>query len=179
MLRQSIIHVEQDDIDFDEEELEGERPGDARPRTAQDESQDVEMSAMDTEPTSEEPYHESSSGSPFPSARTSSMAPAAAQQSSETSAPKRRMVITHDKYMTMQSMVVLHLTEIEREKGLGLDRDELIDWYLETMEETIQDLDELEYEKELFTKVLKKLVKVSCRSRFLVCGSPNTRRTTT
>ena len=33
LLRQSIIHVEQDDIDFDEEELEGERDGDRRPRT--------------------------------------------------------------------------------------------------------------------------------------------------
>jgi DNA replication licensing factor MCM6 len=53
LLRQSIIHVEQDDIDFDEEELEGEREGDRARRTAGDgaeESQDVEMSAaeMDT-----------------------------------------------------------------------------------------------------------------------------------
>ena len=50
LLRQSIIHVEQDDIDFDEEEREGEREGDRRPRanTADaEESQDVGMSAAD------------------------------------------------------------------------------------------------------------------------------------
>jgi DNA replication licensing factor MCM6 len=73
---------------------------------------------------------------------------------------KRRMVITHDKYMTLQSLIVLHLAAVERETGRGIDRDELIDWYLEMKEEEIQDVDELEYEKELITKVLRKLVKV-------------------
>jgi DNA replication licensing factor MCM6 len=73
---------------------------------------------------------------------------------------KRRMVITHDKYMTLQSLIVLHLAAVERETGKGIDRDELIDWYLEMKEEEIQDVDELEYEKELVTKVLRKLVKV-------------------
>ncbi len=34
LLRQSIIHVEQDDIDFDEEELEGDHDGDHRARAS-------------------------------------------------------------------------------------------------------------------------------------------------
>jgi hypothetical protein len=52
----------------------------------------------------------------------------------------------------------------------GIDRDELIDWYLEMKEEEIQDVDELEYEKELVTKVLRKLVKVrSLRCYVRVC----------
>ena len=76
-------------------------------------------------------------------------------------APKRRMVITHDKYMTLQSLIVLHLSVTERETGRGIDRDELIDWYLERKESEIQDVDELEYEKELITKMLRRLVKVS------------------
>jgi DNA replication licensing factor MCM6 len=76
-------------------------------------------------------------------------------------APKRRMVITHDKYMTLQSLVVLHLSATERETGRGIDRDELIDWYLEQKESQIQDVEELEYEKELITKMLRRLVKVS------------------
>lgn len=75
-------------------------------------------------------------------------------------APKRRMMITHDKYMTLQSLIVIHLTEVERDTGKGLDRDDLIDWYLETKEDEIQDVEEIEYEKELITKVLRKLVKV-------------------
>ena len=85
------------------------------------------------------------------------------------SVPKRRMVITHDKYINLQTLLVLHLTEVERETGKGVDRDELIDWYLEQQEDNIRDIEELEYEKELITKVLKKLVKV--RADVLPCPS--------
>lgn len=73
---------------------------------------------------------------------------------------KQKMQITHDQYMTLQSLVVFHLAEHERETGTGIDRDDLVDWYLEMKEEELEDVDALEHEKELFTKVLKKLVKV-------------------
>ncbi|KAJ3526484.1 hypothetical protein NM688_g8256 [Phlebia brevispora] len=69
------------------------------------------------------------------------------------------MIITHDKFMTLQSLIIMHLTQVERETGSGVDRDDLIDWYLETRESQIDDVDELEYEKELITKMLRKLVK--------------------
>jgi DNA replication licensing factor MCM6 len=82
---------------------------------------------------------------------------------------KRRMIITHDKYMTLQSLIVLHLAETERETGRGIDRDELIDWYLELKEAEIQDVEELEYEKELITKMLKKLVKVRLKPMCAKC----------
>jgi hypothetical protein len=81
--------------------------------------------------------------------------------------PKRRMVITHDKYMALQSLIVLHLSAIEQETGKGMDRDDLIDWYLELKEGEIQDSEELKYEEELITKMLKKLVKVCLRDPFL------------
>jgi DNA replication licensing factor MCM6 len=74
--------------------------------------------------------------------------------------PKKRMVISHDKYMELQSMVVLYLSEHEQKTGKGLDREELIDWYLEQKEEGMQDIEELEYEKELIVKLLRRLVKV-------------------
>ncbi|TFY64490.1 hypothetical protein EVJ58_g2595 [Rhodofomes roseus] len=169
LLRQSIIHVDQDDIDFDEEELEGEREGDRRPRNGQDdeESQDVEMSAAEVAAMeeTEQSYNEASGSggassggahgatSSDPASRAASMAPAPAAR------PKKRMVITHDKYMTLQSLIVLHLSQAERDTGKGVDRDELIDWYLEFKEAEVQDVEELEYEKELITKMLKKLVK--------------------
>ena len=164
LLRQSIIHVEQDDIDFDEEELRGERDITAQEARAMqaDESQDVDM---DTEPTVA--MDSASSGldpsglmdeSGGASARASLPPPPPAQQ--QQAGQKRRMVITHDKYMSMQALVVLHLTEVERETGRGMDKDELIDWYLESKEAEIQDVEELEYEKELIMKMLKKLVKV-------------------
>lgn len=87
-------------------------------------------------------------------------------------APKRRMVISHDKYMELQSMIVLHLSEREEATGKGVDREELIDWYLEMREAEIQDVEQLEYEKELITKLLRKLVKVCwviCRMLRLSC----------
>ena len=70
------------------------------------------------------------------------------------------MVISHDKYVELQSMVMLHLNEHETKTGRGLDREELIDWYLEQKEDEMQDIDQLDYEKELITKLLRKLVKV-------------------
>lgn len=176
LLRQSIIHVEQDDIDFDEEELEGERPGGVGPHAAAGEEeviQDVEMSAAELEAFDRiDESHNESMGVHDTTANTLTAERGHAAPTSPSSqavvdgtatsapAPKRRMVITHDKYMTLQSLIVLHLSAVERETGKGLDRDELIDWYLEVKEAEIQDLDELEYEKELITKMLRKLVKV-------------------
>jgi DNA replication licensing factor MCM6 len=178
LLRQSIIHVEQDDIDFDEEELEGEREGDRGRRPAADdveESQDVEMSAAEMDAM--DAMEESSmgmdrfghpNGAAIQAGPSSSRAGSAVVEGAAATPPvlapappKRRMVITHDKYMTLQSLIVLHLSAAERETGKGIDRDELIDWYLESKESEIQDVDELEYEKELITKMLRKLVKVS------------------
>lgn len=165
LLRQSIIHVEQDDIDFDEEELEGERGANAAAADGIDESQDVEMSAAEIEAMDQ--MEESSLGlnriatssgaGPSSTSRAGSAFPEAPPAPAP---PKRRMVITHDKYMTLQSLVVLHLSATERETGRGIDRDELIDWYLELKESELQDVEELEYEKELITKLLRKLVKV-------------------
>lgn len=76
-------------------------------------------------------------------------------------ATKRRMVITHDKYIELQSMVIMYVSEQEQMIGKGVDREELIDWYLEQKEESMQDVEQFEYEKELIVKLLRKLVKVS------------------
>jgi len=170
LLRQSIIHVEQDDIDFDEEELEGEREGDRARRVVPDdveEGQDVEMSAaeMDAMDAMEESsIGVNAFGQPNGAAGPSSSRAGSAAAEGAITAPlpaplKRRMVITHDKYMKLQSLIVLHLSATERQTGKGIDRDELIDWYLELKESQIQDVNELEYEKELITKMLRKLVK--------------------
>lgn len=94
---------------------------------------------------------------PGPSSRAATAAPESERQAAP---PRRRMVITHDKYMTLRSLIVLHLQEHERQTGVGLDHDELVDWYLEQKEESVQDIEELEFEKELITKMLRKLLKV-------------------
>lgn len=76
-------------------------------------------------------------------------------------APKRKMKITHDRYEQLKSLIVYHVMEHERAASHGKERDELIDWYLESREEDLQTVEELDYEKELFQKVLKRLVKAS------------------
>lgn len=161
--------MEQDDIDFDEEELEGER-GDMRPSQLNatddaDNDRDTPMDAeMDEMDESSMPVNVRVRAPAAPAPRGSSSRAGSAALGGDNvppPAPKRRMVITHDKYMTLQSLIVLHLTATERETGRGIDRDELIDWYLEVKESEIQDVEELEYEKELITKMLRRLVKVS------------------
>jgi DNA replication licensing factor MCM6 len=169
LLRQSIIHVEQDDIDFDEEEAVTTR-ADIQPKASEDDSQDVPMSGGDdtemTDPMYAEPSGtDGSRSTPAPAPDPTTPKPPQHDTGDEQASAKRRMVITHDKYMTLQSLIVLHLAAVERETGRGIDRDELIDWYLEVKEEEIQDVDELEYEKELITKVLRKLVKVGASVR--------------
>ncbi|KAF7355627.1 DNA helicase [Mycena sanguinolenta] len=166
LLRQSIIHVEQDDIDFDEEELEGER-GDARPRTTtgdgdddNDDDHDVEMSGADMDQTdSSLPVHQQQHQQPAPGSETDPANASVGDQVATPAPPKRRMIITHDKYITLQSLIILKITSVERETGSGMDRDELIDWYLEEKEDEMQDTSDADYERELITKMLRKLVK--------------------
>ena len=175
LLRQSIIHVEQDDIDFDEEELQGERDGDRARKEDGDLDADGEA---DVEMTEEQPESLDDMGASLSGPKSEShggpmtsptraggsgaqLAPSSQPQPATFAPPKRKLKITHDRYMTLQSLIVLHLSATERATGQGTDRDELVDWYLELRESEMQDVEELEYEKELIGKVLRKLVKVS------------------
>lgn len=120
---------------------------------------------MSTDPTDENsaPVRVNGAGrqapQPASSSRSDPVVPASPAPS-PPAAPKRRMVISHDRFIELQSMVVLHLAEHENKTGRGMDREELIDWYLEQKESEIQDIEQLDYEKELVTKLLRRLVKV-------------------
>ncbi|KAG8703276.1 MCM DNA helicase complex subunit mcm6, partial [Ceratobasidium sp. 423] len=78
--------------------------------------------------------------------------------------PKRKMRITHDKYTQMQELIVLHVAEVEQATGTGIEANDLTDWYLEAMEEEFENEEQMEQERALLEKVLKKLVK----DRFLM-----------
>ncbi|KAL7272364.1 MCM DNA helicase complex subunit mcm6 [Rhizina undulata] len=126
LLRQSIIHVEKDDVDVDDEEEEvvGEANGNA----------DAEMVNGD-EPTQEEPA------------------------ASESATPATKTKITYDRYMQMLNLIVRRVNEDEMTTGQGVEREELVQWYLEMREEEINSEQELEAEKALVEKVLKRMVK--------------------
>jgi DNA replication licensing factor MCM6 len=142
LLRQSIIHVELDDIEIDD--VVG-NEGDQQEREALANEEEQPPIAIQEGPMS--PTRAGGSG----------------EQLAATPQPqpqRKKIKITHDKYMEMQSLLVLHLTEVERSTGAGLEREGLIDWYLEQKEEDMNSLEELDAEKDLVGKVLKKLVKV-------------------
>lgn len=164
LLRQSIIHVEHDAIDFDEEELEGERR-DEHPVAADDE--DVQMNGGDTtmdESSAPVRVVGGRGAPPQPSSsRAGSVIPPSGGDAGAAPAPappKRRMIITHDKFVELKTMIILYLSEHEQQTGEGMDREALIDWYLEQREGEMQDVEQIEYEQELITKLLRRLVKV-------------------
>jgi DNA replication licensing factor MCM6 len=119
LLRQSIIHVEHDDVEVDEEEIEA---------PAVDEEGDRAMSAA-------------------PEAT-----PAPTQEKVKTK-------ITYDKYMSILSLLVRRINADETSSGQGVEEEELKTWYLEQKEDEINDEDDLEVEKELVRKVLKRMVR--------------------
>lgn len=155
--------------------LEGDRPDN---QTA-DESQDVQMSSAIMDESSMPLDGVVINGNTVQPAVESSRAPGTEPAPApEQPTLRPRMKISHDQYQTLKSLIILHLTEKERETGRGVDKDDLIDWYLESKEDQIYDVEQLEYEKEMITKVLRKMVKVCIISldvKFLCNDLPFTR----
>ncbi|QRV80610.1 DNA replication licensing factor MCM2/3/5 family pretein [Ceratobasidium sp. AG-Ba] len=150
LLKSSIIHVEQEDIDFDDADI------------------DAEIAAADAAEAADTQQQSSSqaNGTPFddPSTPTPHQNGATPQQLAATPQPqtqqqKRKMRITHDKYTTMQELIVLHVASVEQQTGTGVERNDLLDWYLESKEDEMGSLEEMDEERELLGRVLKKLVK--------------------
>ncbi len=81
---------------------------------------------------------------------------------------KQKMKLPYEQYMAMQALILDHLAGLERTTGKGLNREDLIDWYLEQKEEEIANLDELETQKQLIRRVLNKLVKVTSPPQKLI-----------
>lgn len=66
--------------------------------------------------------------------------------------------------MDIMNICVLHLSDIEREQGTGVDREELIQWYLEQKEHELETEEDLDFERELIGKALTKL----CKDQYLL-----------
>lgn len=167
LLRQSIIHVEKDDIGLDEE----------------DEEQDVEMEeAAAGAPNGHAHPPPSSALGPSQSSPLKGQG-AAVDPTTTTPRPaagpkKAKVVISYEKYMGIMTLVVTKLSEEEQRTGSGIARSELAQWYLEEVEDSIGTVDELESEKALIQKVLTRLVKVRpCPTEPLERGHALTPRT--
>lgn len=131
LLRQSIISVEKDDVDFDGEgEGEGEDEGE----------RDSPMA--DGEDGEDAAHHHQLRGGARPKTK-----------------------ITYDKYMAILNTLVRKINDEETATGEGVEGEGLLVWYLEQKEEEFATQEDVEAERELVGKVLRRMVKV-CFSTF-------------
>ena len=144
LLRQSIISVEKDDIEVEDDEDEVMNNGRANGRT--DESdRDGDSPRADGEDDGGGQDGDDGAGG----------------RTSQTPAPpSRKTKITYDKYMAILNMLVRRVNEDETTTGEGVEHEELVTWYLEQKEDELNSVEEGEQEKELVTKVIKRMVKV-------------------
>ncbi|KAF2838850.1 MCM-domain-containing protein [Patellaria atrata CBS 101060] len=133
LLRQSIISVEKDDVEVEDEEEEGEEEvnseanNEAGPSGAQDGMGDED--AMDEDERT-----------PAPQAR-------------------ERTKITYDKYMSILNLLVRRVNEDQQSAEDGVEEEDLLVWYLEQKEAELESQEDLDNERVLARKVLKRMVK--------------------
>jgi DNA replication licensing factor MCM6 len=73
--------------------------------------------------------------------------------------PVQKTKITYDKYMKILNLLVRRVDATDE----GVEHDDLLLWYLEQIENELGGVEEMETEKALASKVLKRMVKV-CKS---------------
>jgi len=150
LLRQSIISVEKDDVEVDEddEELISALNG-ANTNGNGSSSRDHEGDS----PMGDGDDHEDG---------TNDVAGGATGAESQTPAPGqgRKTKITYDKYMKIMNILVRHINQVELTTGEGVEGEELVQWYLEHIEEELQSVEQHDAEAVLVRKVMKRLIKV-------------------
>lgn len=143
LLRQSIISVEKDDVEVedDDENMEGVLGGTVPvPAHA-----DAEMADADVEENQEtQPDIDGES---------------------QQRVPRQKTKITYDKYMKILNMLVRKVNEVDTAEGTGIDGEDLINWYLEEMEGEMDNEEDYHNEKALVKKVIKRMMKVSSNHR--------------
>lgn len=149
LLRQSIISVEKDDVEVDdEEEVE-------RLQNVRDSSDQAAGHDEDAEMEVQEDTDQAAGGQQ----RQSSEQPPQSGQETSSSGVARRTKITYDKYMGILNELARRVNEDETSSGRGVEEKDLVMWYLEQHEAELSSEQELEQEKELVAKVIKRLVK--------------------
>ena len=159
LLRQSIISVEKDDVEVEDEEEEGgeemgeggvvaEGDGAVGRDGDGDGDGDSPMGGQGLDHEGGEDGVDGRAGG----GRGPSQTPGAVVG--------RKTKITYDKYMAILNLLVRRVNEDEQTSGEGVEHEELVLWYLEQKEEELNSQEDLEKEKELVAKVLRRMVKV-------------------
>ncbi|KDN40343.1 MCM-domain-containing protein [Tilletiaria anomala UBC 951] len=162
LLRQSIIHVEKDDVDFDDEDEDEEQVGNENGLVDinRRQSSALPTSSLHGGESMETDDQEARAGTGAPEAGPSTARVLSTDAAANAITPsKTKLRITYDRYMEVANLIMMRVAEIERERMRGIDREELIQWYLEQREDELQSLEEIDQEKELVAKVISKLIK--------------------
>lgn len=149
LLRQSIISVEKDDVDVDEEDDEVVGPNGAIRRRDPDGDSPMADGPDDDEDGDNAPDAASGAvaadGTPAPTA----------------SGASRKTKITYDKYISVVNLLVQRVNEDELSSGEGVGGEKLVEWYLEQKEDELNDEEDYHAEMALTKKIIKRMVKVS------------------
>jgi len=140
LLRQSIISVEKDDIEVDDDEMEEASMADIDAA--------IMAGALDGD-------MDADGGNAAPTAPM--MGDGAAQEP----ARRPRTTITFDTFNKMRNLLVRRVNSDEQETGEGVEENDLVVWYLEQKEDEMQTPEDMARESELCRKVLKRMVKDS------------------
>ncbi|KAL8654492.1 MAG: hypothetical protein Q9210_001466 [Variospora velana] len=163
LLRQSIISVEKDDVEVDDDDEEEE----------EDDDEQVDGGGADYDDDDEPDGY---ADSPMADDGEDGDAPATRVP------PARRTKITYDKYMATLNLLVRRVNDEETSTGEGVEHEDLLVWYLEQKEDDFTSQEELEAERELVGKVVRRMVKdnilMQIRGEGLV-DDPDTTTTTT
>ncbi|GLI72774.1 MCM DNA helicase complex subunit mcm6 [Penicillium ochrochloron] len=131
LLKQSIVTVEKDDVEFDD---------DVVPSARRNADEDEEMADRDREGDS-------------PMRDEGEEAPAVEK-------PERQKTkITYEKYAKILNFVVQRIREDEVNQGEGVEQEDLIIWYLEQIEAELDTQEDLSRERDLCIKVIKRMVR--------------------
>lgn len=129
LLRQSIVTVEKDDIEV-EEDAAVRADGDAEDQDMGDRDRDGDSPIRDA----------------------GDEQPAALQ--------RQKTKITYDKYMKILNLMVRRVNDDEARSGEGVEQEDLLVWYLEQIEAEMNNEEDLQRERDLAVKVLKRMIKV-------------------
>lgn len=141
LLRQSIVTVEKDDIEVEDDENEE--------RAQHGDADQVMDDARDRDGDSPMGGDDDEAGEPEAQPTTTTTTPA-----------PQRTKITYAKYMQILNLLVRRVNADEATSENGVEQEELVTWYLEQIESDISNEEELEQERSLVKKVLKRMVKV-------------------
>ncbi|KAK7748925.1 MCM DNA helicase complex subunit mcm6 [Cytospora paraplurivora] len=141
LLRQSIISVEHDDIEVDEDDEPPAEDGETLRRAA---------SAAAGTPADHD--GDAQMGEDHEDAEMADGEAAARRE-------RRKQTISYDKYISIVNLIVQRIADDEAGSGEGVEGEALIQWYLEQKEEELQGEEDYHREHALAKMVLKKMVK--------------------